>query len=127
MTFEEMERSLKGLVVQIKHIEDAQIVQGVLERRSEDRIESLGDRIESLATAAEATNSTAEKLLQVVTSHEARLVGVEDRLAGVQDRTAAAEERWARTEAPMHALFEQMDRFIRKLGSDGHQKGIPEQ
>ena len=120
MTFEEMEKSLKGLVAQIKHIEDAQIVQGVLERRSEDRIESLGDRIESLATAAEATNSAVEKLLQVVTVHEGRLVGVEDRLA-------AAEEHWARTEAAMHALFEQMDRFIRGLGSDGHKQGTPEQ
>ena len=59
MTFEEMEKSLKALVAQIRHIEDAQIVQGVLERRSEDRIESL-------AAAAERTNSSVEKLLQVV-------------------------------------------------------------
>jgi len=112
MTFEEMEKSLKELVAQIRHIEDAQIVQGVLERRSEDRIELL-------AAAAEKTNSAVEKLLQVATVHEQRLVGVEDRLA-------AADERWARTEAAMHALFEQMDRFIRGLGPDGH-KGTPEQ
>ena len=114
-----MEKSLGGRVALMKHIEDAQIVQGVLERRSEDRIESLGARIESLATAAEATNSAVEKLLQIVRVHEERLVGVED-------RQAAAEERWARTEAAMHALFEQMDRFIRGLGSDGH-KGTPDE
>jgi chromosome segregation ATPase len=112
VTLEEMEKSLGGLVAQMKRIEDAQIVQGVLEHRIEERIDSL-------AAAAEATNSAAEKLLQVVTVHEQRLVGVEDRLA-------AAEERWARTEAAMHALFEQMDRFIRGLGSDGH-KRTPEQ
>jgi ABC-type hemin transport system substrate-binding protein len=112
MTFEEMEKSLKGPVAQIKHIEDAQVVQGVLERRSEDRIDSLADRIDSLAAAAEATNSAAEKLLQVVTVHEQRLVGVEDRTAAM--------------EAAMKALFEQMDRFIRGLGSDGH-KWTPEQ
>jgi predicted nucleic acid-binding Zn-ribbon protein len=112
MTFEEMEKSLGGLVAQMKHIEDAQIVQGVLERRIEERIDSL-------AAAAEANNRAVEKLLEVVSAHEERLVGVEDRLA-------AAEERWARTEAAMHALFEQMDRFIRGLGADGH-KGTPEQ
>jgi predicted ArsR family transcriptional regulator len=105
MTFEEMEKSLKALVAQIRHIEDAQIVQGVLERRSEDRIESL-------AAAAERTNSSVEKLLQVVTAHEERLVGVEDRQAEMQ--------------ASMKALFETIDRFIRGLGSDGH-KGTPEQ
>jgi chromosome segregation ATPase len=120
MTLEEMEKSLGGLVAQMKHIENAQIVQGVLERRIEDQIESLGDRIDSLAAAAETTNKAVEKLLQVTTAHEGRLVGVEDRLA-------AAEERWARTEAAMHALFEQMDRFIRGLGSNGHKKGTSEQ
>jgi chromosome segregation ATPase len=126
MTLEEMEKSLDGLMVQMKHIEDAQIVQGVLERRIEDqidsladRIDSLADRIDSLAAAAEATNSAVDKLLQVAAGHE-------ERLAGVEDRLAASEERWARTEAAMHALFEQMDRFIRGLGADGH-KGTPEQ
>lgn len=114
-----MEKSLDGLVAQMKHIEDAQIVQGVLERRIEERIDSL-------AAAAEATNRAVDKLLQVVTVHEERLVGVEDRLAAAEERLAAAEERWARTEAAMHALFEQMDRFIRGLGADGH-KGTPDQ
>jgi hypothetical protein len=105
MTFEEMEKSLGGLVAQMKHIEDAQIVQGVLERRIEERIDAL-------AASAEATNKAVDKLLQVVTVHE-------ERLAGVEDRTAAME-------AAMKALFEQMDRFLRGLGSDGH-KGTPEQ
>jgi uncharacterized protein YhaN len=106
-----MEKSLGGLVAQMKHIEDAQIVQGVLEHRIEQQIESVWDRIDLLATATERTNSTVEKLLQVVTVHE-------ERLAGVEDRTAAME-------AAMKALFEQMDRFLRGLGSDGH-KGTPE-
>jgi hypothetical protein len=106
MTFEEMEKSLKELVVQIRHIGDAQIVQGVLERRSEDRIDTL-------AAAAERTNSAAEKLLQVVTVHEQHLVGIEDRQAEMRDA--------------MKALFETIDRFIRGLGPDGHKKGTPEQ
>ncbi len=113
MTFEEMEKSLGGLAAQMKHIENAQIVQGVLERRIEQQVESVWDRIDSLAAAAQATNRAVEKLLQVVTAHEERLVGVEDRLAA--------------NEAAMKALFENMDRFIRGLGSDGHKKGTPEQ
>ncbi len=109
MTFEEMEKSLGGLAAQMKHIENAQIVQGVLERRIEQQVESVWDRIDSLAAAAQATNRAVEKLLQVVTAHEERLVGVEDRLAA--------------NEAAMKALFENMDRFIRGLGSDGHKPG----
>jgi len=112
MTFEEMEKSLGGLVAQMKHIEDAQIVQGVLEHRIEEQIESVWNRIDSLSAAAERTNSSVEKLLQVVTAHEERLVGVEDRQAEMQ--------------TAMKALFETIDRFIRGLGSDGH-KGTPEQ
>jgi hypothetical protein len=104
MTFEEMEKSLKELVAQMRHIEDAQIVQGVLERRLEDRIDSL-------VATAEATNRAVDRLLQVVTAHEERLVGVEDRLAAM--------------EAAMKALFENIDRFIRGLGSDGHKQGKP--
>ena len=120
MTFEEMEKSLGGLAAQMKHIENAQIVQGVLERRIEQQIDSLWDRIDSIVAAAEATNRAVEKtnravekLLQVVTAHEERLVGVEDRLAA--------------NEAAMKALFEHMDRFIRGLGSDGHKRGTPEE
>lgn len=90
----------------MKHIEDAQIVQGVLERRIEERIEAL-------AAAAETTNRSAETLLQVVTAHEERLVGVEDRQAEMR--------------AAMQALFETIDRFIRGLGPDGHKQGTPEQ
>jgi hypothetical protein len=70
MTLEEMEKSLDGLMAQMKHIEDAQILQGVLERRIEDQIDSVtdridspADRIDSLATATEATNSAVDKLL----------------------------------------------------------------
>ncbi len=108
-----MEKSLGGLVAQMKHIEDAQTVQGVLERRIEEQIESL-------TAVAEATNRSLEKLLQVAAGHEQRLARVEDRLAD-------ADERWARTEAAMNALFEHMDRFIRGLGPDGHKQGTPEQ
>ena len=99
MTFEEMEKSLKELVAQMRHIEDAQVVQGVLERRIEDRIDSL-------AAVAERTNEAVDKLLQVATIHE---------------------ERLAANEAALKALLETIDRFIRGLGTDGHKQGNPEQ
>jgi hypothetical protein len=44
MTAEEVEKSLGRLVAQMEHIENAQIVQGVLERRIEEQIDSLGRR-----------------------------------------------------------------------------------
>ena len=99
MTYEEMEKSLKELVAQMRHIEDAQIVQGVLERRIEDRIDSL-------VAAAETTNEAVDKLLQVATKHEDRLTA---------------------NEAALKALLETIDRFIRGLGTDGHKQGNPEQ
>jgi hypothetical protein len=99
MTYEEMEKSLKELVAQMRHIEDAQIVQGVLERRIEDRIDSL-------VAAAETTNEAVDKLLQVATKHEDRLTA---------------------NEAALKALLETVDRFIRGLGTDGHKQGNAEQ
>jgi hypothetical protein len=83
----------------MRHIEDAQIVQGVLERR-------IGDRIDSLVAAAETTNEAVDKLLQVATKHEDRLTA---------------------NEAALKALLETIDRFIRGLGTDGHKQGNPEQ
>jgi prefoldin subunit 5 len=75
-----MEKSPDGLMAQMKHIEGVQIVQGALERRIEEQIESLADRIDSLtnridslAAAAEATNGAVNKLLQVAAGHGERL------------------------------------------------------
>jgi len=125
MTPEEMGKSLGGLTSKVKHIEDAQIVQGVLERRIEDQIDSLRAAIESefraaeeIRRMAEATNRAAdatlratENLREVVASHEERLVGVEDRTASL--------------EAAMRSLFDHMDRFIRGLKSNGHKQDNP--
>jgi len=118
MTPEEIEQSLGGLESKVKRIEDAQIVQGVLERRIEDQIDSLRAAIEAefrgaeetrriaeaTARGAEATLRATENLREVVAGHEERLVGVED---------------------AMNALFEHMDRFIRGLESNGHKQGNP--
>jgi len=118
MTPEEMEQSLGGLESKVKRIEDAQVVQGVLEHRIEDQIESLRAAIEAefraaeetrrmaeaTARGAEATLRATENLREVVASHEERLVGVED---------------------AMRSLFETMERFIRGLESNGHKQGNP--
>jgi hypothetical protein len=99
-------------------MEDAQIVQGVVERRIEDQIESLTAAIESgyrlaeeTRRGGEATLKATESLLQVVGSHEGWMVGVEDRTPSL--------------EAAMKSLFELMDRFIRGLESNGHKQGNP--
>jgi len=118
MTPEDMEKSLGGLESKVKRMEDAQIVQGVLERRIEDRIESLTAAAEETRRGAEATARAAESLLQVVASHEHRLAGVEERLAGLEDSRASME-------AAMRSLFERMDRFIRGLESNGHKQDNP--
>lgn len=115
MTFEEMEKSLGGLTAQMKLIENAQVVQGVLEHRIDQRIEALTAAAEATNRASHANHQALDKLLEIVASHE-------ERLTGVESETATLRDGMTRMEAAMNALFEHMDRFIRGLESNGHGK-----
>ncbi len=94
MTFEEMEHGLKGL-------QDNMTVQGVMMHRLEnnlDRLEGNLDRLEAVV----AQNSEA------IARNTEAIHHLADGQASMQ--------------SAMHSLFEQIDRFIRGLGSDGHKR-----
>jgi len=132
MTPEDMEKSLGGLTSKVKHMEDAQIVQGVLERRIEDQIQGLTAALEfterrtrEALEVADRVAHGADALLKVAAGHEQRLAAAEERLSSAEDRLQGVEERVARLESGMISLFERMDRFIRGLESNGHKQGNP--
>ncbi len=94
MTFEEMERGLKGL-------QDNMTVQGVMMHRLESNLDRLESNLEGLE-AVVAENSAA--------------------IARNTEAIAKLADGMMVMQAAMKSLFDHIERFIRGLETDGHKR-----
>jgi uncharacterized coiled-coil protein SlyX len=106
MTFEEVERGLKGL-------QDNMTVQGVMMNRLENNL----DRLEAVV----AENSAAiARNTEVVARLADGMIAIQGATKALTEVVEGHGQQLQVMQAAMTALFERMDRFIRGLETDGH-------
>ncbi|MGH9398086.1 MAG: hypothetical protein ACRD18_14700 [Terriglobia bacterium] len=122
MTYEQIEKIVGELASHMRQIEDAQVVQGVLEHRLERRIDGLAAMIEVTNQSVQSLSETTLVIGNAVSTLIEQAKSQEDRTAKLEDRTAELERSEITMRAAMEALFARMDRFIRGIEGNGHKQ-----